>query len=288
MQRRFFLHAGVTLAACAVTAVAGLKAAQAQSRPSAGFPVRPIRLVIAFPAGGPTDALVRTLAGNAADILGQPVRVDNMPGAGGSLPLEQLQLAAADGYTLAQIPVSVFRPPLPNAKSHAAAGDDLVYVINVTGYALGLVLLPDSPLMSWSGFVDWAKGYLGRLAYGPNSPPLTLDLIAEKLGQHLQQKLHESAASLSGSLVAQADSSGAPLRWSGGDDQAQPSGSSTLKDLGLDLIQNEPFSIGAPRGTPPAVVKRLHDAFKKAMTQQNFKRSLAQHDMTPLYLDRIA
>lgn len=276
MQRRFFLHAGATLAACAVTAVAGLKAAHAQSRPSAGFPVRPIRLVIAFPAGGPTDALVRTLAGNAADILGQPVRVDNLPGAGGSLPLAQLQAAAPDGYTLAQLPVSVFLPPSSGGKRHADLRDELVPVIQVTGYALGLRLAPDSPLMDWRHLGDWARAGLGELVYGPGSPPLTLELITEKLGQQLRQKLREGAAGLSGSLLDQADASGALPRWRRDDDaEPQPSEPPAHKSLGLGLIQNEPFGIAAPRGTPPAVVQRLHDAFKQAMAQPNFRHSVA-------------
>lgn len=264
MQRRFFLHAGATLAASAFTAVAGLKAAQAQSRASVQFPLKPIRLVIAFPAGGPTDALVRTLAGNAAGILGQPVLVDNRPGAGGSLPLAQLQAAAPDGYTLAQLPVSVFLAPSSGGKSHADLRDELVPVVQVTGYALGLSLSPDSPLMGWTNFLDWTRAWLGRLAYGAGSPPLTLNLITEKLRQRVLQEFDRSGAGLSGSLAAQADAAGVPSPEF-----------STFKELGLGVIQNEPFGIAAPRGTPPEVVQRLHDAFKQAMAQENFRRSLA-------------
>jgi tripartite-type tricarboxylate transporter receptor subunit TctC len=77
--------------------------AQAQS-----FPGRPIKLIIAFPAGGPTDVTMRVLAENAAKILGQSVIVENKPGAGGTLPAQALQVATPDGYTLAQIPLGVF------------------------------------------------------------------------------------------------------------------------------------------------------------------------------------
>lgn len=269
MQRRFFLHSAATLTASALAAVGGFHGAHAQSRPSETFPSKPIRLVIAFPAGGPTDSVVRTLAGNASDILGQPVRVDNRPGAGGSLPLAQLQLAAADGYTLAQIPVSVFLSSSPDAKNDVNPRDKLVQVINVTGYTLGLALSPDSPFMGWTSFVDWARAYLGQLAYGPGSPPLTLDLISDKLRQRVLQQIDRGILSRPGALVAQADAGGAPSL-------ELP----TLKELGLGLIQNEPFGIAAPRGTPPAVVGQLHDAFRKAMAQENFKRTLAQSQNT--------
>lgn len=223
MQRRFFLHSAATLAVSALGAAAGASAAQARGWPSAEFPSKPIRLLIAFPAGSATDRMVRTLAGNAAAILGQPVRVDNLPGAGGSLPLRQVQRAVADGYTLAQLPVSVFLPPSADGKRHAAAGEVLVPVIQVSGYALGLSLSPDSPLMSWERLADWAKD------------------------------------SLAG-LMARLD---APASYA----YATPAPSA----LGLGLIQNEPFGIGAPRGTAPEVVQRLHDAFAQAMAQENFR-----------------
>jgi tripartite-type tricarboxylate transporter receptor subunit TctC len=75
------------------------------------FPGKPVKLVIAFPAGGPTDITMRSLADNASKVLKQPVIIENKPGAGGSLPAQQLQTSPADGYTLAQIPLGVFRLP---------------------------------------------------------------------------------------------------------------------------------------------------------------------------------
>ena len=97
MFRRSFLCAALGLAAVA---------AHAQT-----FPAKPIKLVIAFPAGGPTDITMRQLADNASKIIGQPVVVENKPDAGGTLPAQALQTAPADGYTIAQIPLGVFRLP---------------------------------------------------------------------------------------------------------------------------------------------------------------------------------
>ena len=58
----------------------------------------------------------------------------------------------------------------------------------------------------------------------------------------------------------------------------------TLKELGLDIVQNSPFGIGAPRGTPPAVIQRLHDGFKKAMEEPSYVQALARYDMLPMYM----
>src|SRR3990167_308251 len=79
MQRRNILQWG----AAALAVAASLGTAQAQS-----FTAKPIKLVIAFPAGGPTDITMRALADNASKILGQPEIVENKPGAGGTLPAQ--------------------------------------------------------------------------------------------------------------------------------------------------------------------------------------------------------
>ncbi len=113
----------------------------------ADFSSKPIKLVIAFPAGGPTDITMRSLADNASKILKQPVIVENKPGAGGSFPAQQLQSSPADGYTLAQIPLGVFRLPY-TTKINWDPVKDISYVINVTGYAFGIVVPVDSPLKS--------------------------------------------------------------------------------------------------------------------------------------------
>ena len=157
MQRRQIIQWGAaSLAAPAITA-------RAQS-----FPAKPIKLVIAFPAGGPTDITMRVLADNASKILGQPVIVENKPGAGGTLPAQQLQTSPADGYTLAQIPLGVFRLPY-TTKINWDPVKDISYVINVTGYAFGIVVPADSPLKNWQDFVAYAKANPGKLAFGHGS-----------------------------------------------------------------------------------------------------------------------
>ena len=56
----------------------------------------------------------------------------------------------------------------------------------------------------------------------------------------------------------------------------------------MNIVQASPFGIGAPRGTPPAVVKRLHDAFKKAMEEPSYVQTLARYDMLPMYMSSTA
>jgi tripartite-type tricarboxylate transporter receptor subunit TctC len=270
------------------------------------FPARPIKLIIAFPAGGPTDITMRSLADNASKVLGQPVVIENKPGAGGTLPAQQLQTAPADGYTLAQIPLGVFRLPY-TTKINWDPVKDIAYVINLTGYAFGIVVPADSPLKSWTHFVGWAKANPGRLTYGSTgtltSPHLTTELIAQEVGIQLQHIPYKGSADLAqaivgGHVMAAADSTGfAPLVESGKLRVLNTWGEKrlprfpdapTLKELGLNIVQASPFGIGAPRDTPPAVVKRLHDAFKKAMEEPSYVQALARYDMLPMYMSSAA
>ncbi len=293
MQRRHL----VQLAAAALAATA--LGAQAQAT---DFPTKPIKLVIAFPAGGPTDITMRSLADSAGKILGQPVIVENKPGAGGTLPAQTLQSAQADGYTVGQIPLGVFRLPY-TTKINWDPVKDISYVINVTGYAFGIVVPVDSPLKTWTHFVAWAKANPGKLSYGSTgtmtSPHLTTELIAQKLGIELLHVPYKGSADLmqsilGGNIMAAADSTGfAPqveagklrvLNTWGAERLAKFPDAPTLKELGLDIVQNSPFGIGAPKGTPPAVVKRLHDAFKQAMEQESYRTALARYDMVPMYM----
>lgn len=294
MRRRQLVQlAAATVAAASLTSLS----AYAQS-----FPVRPIKLVIAFPAGGPTDITMRQLAENASKHLGQPVVIENKAGAGGSLPAQNLQISQPDGYTLAQIPLGVFRLPYTTKLTWDPI-KDISYVINVTGYAFGIVVPTDGPIKNWADFVAYAKANPGKLSYGSTgvltSPHLTTELIAQRLGIQLNHIPYKGNADLNqalmgGQLMAGADSTGwAPLVEAGKvrvlntwGDKRLPKYPDvpTLRDLGIDIVQNSPFGIGAPRGTPPEVIARLHDAFKKAMEEQSYVQSLAKYDMVPIYM----
>lgn len=291
MRRRHI----VQLAAASLAAPAFTARAQA-------FPSKPIRLMIAFPAGGPTDITMRSLADSAGKLLGQPVVVENRPGAGGTLPAQALQTSPPDGHTLAQIPLGVFRLPY-TTKINWDPVKDIAYVLNVTGYAFGLVVPSESPIKTWAQFVAYAKANPGKLTYGSTgtltSPHLTMELIAQQLGIELLHVPFKGSADLmqailGGQIMAAADSTGfAPqveagklrvLNTWGEQRLAKFPDAPTLRELGLGLVQTSPFGIGAPRGTPPEVVRRLHDAFKKAMEEPSYQQALARYDMVPMYM----
>lgn len=295
MQRRSVLKA------LAATPLFGAAAVRAQAS-AAAWPTQPVKLMIAFPAGGPTDITMRVLAENASKLLGQQVLIDNRPGAGGTLPAQQLQQAKPDGYTLAQIPLGVFRLPYTTQINWDPV-KDITYIVGITGYAFGLVVPTDSPIKSWADFVAYAKANPGKLNYGSTgaltSPHLTMEDIAQRAGITLNHVPYKGSADLmqsilGGHLMAAADSTGfAPHVASGklrvlntwGEQRlAKFPDVPTLKELGLNIVQASPYGIGGPKGMDPALVKRIHDAFKQAMEGSNHVEALAKYDQALMYM----
>lgn len=272
------------------------------SRAQAAWPAQPVKLMIAFPAGGPTDITMRVLAENASKLLGQQVIIENKPGAGGTLPAQQLQQSRPDGYTLAQIPLGVFRLPYTTRITWDPV-KDITYILGITGYAFGVVVPADSPIKSWADFVAYAKGNPGKLTYGSTgaltSPHLTMEDIAQQAGLQLTHVPFKGSADLmqailGGHIMAAADSTGfAPHVAAGklrvlntwGDHRlAKFPDVPTLKELGLPIVQASPYGIGGPKGMEPALVQRIHDAFKSAMEMPNHVEALAKYDQQLLYM----
>lgn len=300
MQRRHFI---VRASALAATAAFGLAAAPARADSAADkFPQRPIRLVIGYTAGGSTDIPFRVLAENASKILGQPVIVENKPGAGGVLPAQMMQATAPDGYTLAQVAMPVYRLPY-TTKINWDPVKDLTYVINLAGYSFGVVVPADSPIKSMQEYIAYARANPGKLTYGSPGSMTTLHLTMEELAlkqnvqfSHVPFKGNSESlqALLGGHVMSVADTPGwaqyvesGKLRllstW-GDKRSARFPNAPTLKELGYGIVQTSPFGLVAPKGTDPKIVKKLHDAFKKAMEMPNYRQELAKFDMEPYYM----
>ena len=105
-RRRQVLGSTVALTASAIAPILNSQTAHAQN-----FPVRTIRYICPWTAGGTTDIVMRVFAESASKALGNNIIVENKPGAGGTLGAVELVNAKPDGYTLAQLPISVLRNP---------------------------------------------------------------------------------------------------------------------------------------------------------------------------------
>lgn len=298
MHRRTCLQAAV---AGVVGATLAPVSALAQS--GKGFPSRAIKLVVAFPAGGPTDLTMRQLAENASKILGQPVIVENRPGASGSLPSAQLQSTPADGYTVAQLPMSVLRLPFTTGLKWNPI-EDLSYIINVTGYAFCMVASTQSGLKSWKDVVAWAKANPGKLTLGNTgtytSPHVTSAIIAQQLGLDVVHVPYKGSselmrATMAGEVMVAADTSavipyvdqGRMVALNVWTEKRLPTlpNTPTLIELGLPTTQYSPFGLVGPKGLPADVRTTLHKAFKEAMEMESYQAMLQRFEMLPIYMN---
>jgi tripartite-type tricarboxylate transporter receptor subunit TctC len=145
--------------------------AQAQSPPQnqaqPSFPSRPIRIIVPYAPGGATDIMARMVAGKLSEILGQPVLVDNKPGANTALGAELVAKAPADGYTLmfTNDATFVLNPALWKTLSYNMARD-FTPVAAVAYLNLSLTVSANLPVKNFAELVAWTKAKSGTISYG--------------------------------------------------------------------------------------------------------------------------
>lgn len=174
MQRRDFITAGA-LAACGASLAGG---AWAQS----GYPARPVRMVVPFPPGGPTDVMGRTAAKAMGERLGQQFVVENKAGAGGNIGTDFVAKAAPDGYTIGLAAISSLAiAPHLYASLPFNVEKDLLPISLVGTTPCALVIHPGAPFSDLAGMVAHAKANPGRLSYATSGIGTSNHLAAELL-----------------------------------------------------------------------------------------------------------
>jgi len=283
-RRRWLAH---TLA-IATLAVGGQALAQA-------YPTRPITLIVPWPAGGSTDRHLRGLAELASKQLGQNIIVENKPGGGGTSAVGTMALTAKpDGYTIAQFPLGMLRVPQMQ-KVPWNPLSDFSFVIGVTGYTFGVTVRADSPYKSFNEYLEAARKTPGKIDYGSTgigtSPHLNMEELAENAKVELTHVPFKGNADLTqallgGHVMAQSDATGWDKYVDGGQMRLLVTFGEqrtkrwpnvpTAKELGYGVVSTSPYGIVGPKGMDPAIVKTLHDAFKKAMDDPKHLELLAQ------------
>jgi tripartite-type tricarboxylate transporter receptor subunit TctC len=246
---------------------------------------------------------MRILADLAGRQLGQPVVVDNRPGAAGTLVGPALRAAPPDGYVLGQLPITLYRAALQR-KLPWDPLRDITPVIQISGVTFGIVVPADSSLHSLADLVAWAREHPGRLTVGSTGVGSTAHLAMEDLLSregvsyiHVPYKgtADQMLAVATGTLMAGVNSNGfAPYVESGklrllAIFSARRSKRwpqvPTLRELGYaDAVYTSPYGIGVPAGVDAAIVRRLHDAFRQALFDPLHLQELARYDQEPDYL----
>jgi tripartite-type tricarboxylate transporter receptor subunit TctC len=272
-------------------------------RAQARYPSKPIRYICPWTAGGTTDIVMRAFAQSASGILGQNVLVENKPGAGGTLGALELSHAKPDGYTLAQLPQSVFRIPHMQ-KVQFDVQKDFTWIACLTGYTFGMVVRADSPIKDMKGLIAYAKANPGKFTYGSpgvgTSPHLAVEEFCTNAGIELQHVPFKGVADgmqalLGGHVMGHSDSTGwGPQVEAGKARLLATYGSKrtkrwpnipTLEDLGYKTVSDSPFGVCGPKGMDPALVKTIQDAFKKTLEDPAVQTALDRYDQPVVYMD---
>lgn len=293
------MHRLILAATTAIGAIVAATSAFAQ----AAYPTRPITMIVPWPAGGSSDVVGRATAEVASKILGQPILIDNKAGASGTLgPATMVATGKPDGYIISQLPISVLRLPLMQ-KTTWDPLKDITYIMQQTGYTFGVTTKADSPHKTWADLIKFAKENPGKVTYASPGVGTTLHIGMEQMAKHsgvqfthvpFKGGAETSAAVIGGHTTLQADSTswkpivdGGQARllnlWTAERSKVWPD-VPTLKELGYPFVFDSPFGIGGPKGMDPAIVKKLHDAFKAAFDDPGVLELFKKYDMSVRYL----
>jgi len=270
------------------------------------YPSKPIRWLIPFAAGGPTDVLARAVAPKLAESLGVPVLVENRPGAGGGLAMESLARASADGYTIAMghSGTQAINPHI-YAKLGYDPRKDFANITPLVSYVNVLVVHPSVPARTVAELVTWAKAKPGGATYASGGNGATNHLSGELFRLvagvplvHLPYK--GSAPALVDVMGGQADfmfdilvtslpqiragkvralavTSSRRSEYAPDIPTMKESGLSGYADAGSELY----FGAFAPAGTPKAVVDRLNAELVKAMQAPEVRERMRVQAYSP-------
>lgn len=291
LRRRTLLGA---MAATTAGGLAGLAPASAFAQ--ADWPARPIRVLLGFPPGGSIDVVFRIMAKNAEPFLGQPVVVENKPGAGGTVSIMQMKNAQPDGYTLGLVTMGVFRAPVTEEVAYDPIAD-ISYIVCLSHVPFGVVVRADSPHKTWAELLAYGRANQQKINYGVpaglgNSAHLLMEEMTGQEGLKWNAIPYKGSADTSLALLAGdvdfvVDGSGGfgPLVDAGkarllavASEERSPKwrDAPTTKELGYRMSIDSPWGLGGPANLPPAVVEKVQSAFRRSLDTAEVKAALAR------------
>jgi len=266
--------------------------------------------VVPYAAGGSVDPIARLVGDRLAKVIGQPVVIENRPGAGGNIGIEAVVRGAHDGYTLLATPSAVTINPSLYAKVPYDLDKDLVPLSLVNRNAMVILVDPSWGAKSFADLVARAREAQGRLNYGITGNGTLDHLVCENLRASAKLDMvkinyqgvpRAITALMAGEVQVMVASMTAALpQVQSGKLQALAVTSAeraphlpdvpTMRELGYpDFVMYGWSMLFAPAGTPPAIVQKLHDEIAKVVAQPDVAKIIADLGSEPqaLSLDEL-
>ena len=282
----------------------GASALSLSTRPWAqeSYPNRAIKILVGAGAGGTTDITARLVGQQLSKLLGQPVIIENKPGAAGTVSMAQMVRAPADGYTLNWVGNSVMAIAPYLYKNPGYDVKTIIPISIATTSSFVLVATPNLGFSDLKGLIAYGKANPGKLSFGSNGVNGSLHLLGELLKTEAGfEAVHvpfkggaESANAIMGGSIHflfDALSSNLPLIQSGKLKALAVTGPKrekslpdvpTMIEMGLPSMTTEIFfGLVAPPGTPDAAVARLAESMKTALADPALREALAKTGNEP-------
>ncbi|MBI3044013.1 MAG: tripartite tricarboxylate transporter substrate binding protein [Betaproteobacteria bacterium] len=291
-------HSLRILAALAALAVAGTTFAQG----AAGYPSRPIRLVVSFAPGGTADTVGRIVGEGLAARLGQPVVADNRPGANSAVACEIVSQANPDGYTMVIVAAGfAVNPSLRKKLPYDSLRDFAPVGLAGSGPYL-LTVHPSVPAKTLGEFIAWAKARPGQVTYastGIGSPPhLAAELLRSMAGLDLVHVPYKGGGQVMPDFLA----GRVPMFFGSISTLVAHIRAGKLRAIAMTTPQRAPampevptfdesglkgydvtgwYGLLVPGKTPPAIVNRLNTELRHALGDPQVRKQLEARGITP-------
>jgi tripartite-type tricarboxylate transporter receptor subunit TctC len=260
-----------------------------------GYPDRPVKIVVGFPPGGSSDTVARVVAQHLAPLLGQPVVVENKPGAGGVIGSDQVAKAAPDGYTLLLATAGHSTAAAMMRKLPFDAVQDFAWITTVTTYPFAIATAADSRIKSLSDLIAKAKAAPGKITYSSAGVGTSHHLLGEWLSSQAGIEMNHipfkgGTSPLTEVLAGRVDvmietmTLVLPHLKSGrlrGLAVTSPEAKAYLPDVPPasrtvpGLVFQSWLGIAAPAGTPSQVIQKLNSDLRKVLSEPEVEKRLA-------------
>lgn len=265
---------------------------------AADYPIKPIRIIVPFAPGGATDLLIRPVGSKLSELLGQPMVIDNRGGAGGNLGAEFAAQAAPDGYTLM---VSTAGVVVTNRSLYKKLAYDPVTTLDPVSIIASLpnvlVVSPKSSISSVADLIARAKARTGNITFASGGSGTSNHLAGELLKHLTQAEMTHVPYKGGGPAVVATISGEVTILFATMPSAMQYVKAGRLNALAVTSAQRSPAApevptmaeagvkgfevsenwVGAlvPRGTPGAIVGRLHKAIVQSLEDADIQKRLA-------------